>query len=152
MSHSNNCCVVHEPAICEDLDLHIAIFLQFFLSKTAWKWKNLDPQGGVPGAPLDPPMYLQVSMDRSFYLGDAVGSPSKGHDEIHFFQGSWITISYQMTSLNIKNSYRHFPHHGDGCKHLPWSSKGALQHSCEVIYETEGTMTLFLLSCESIIP
>ena len=28
-----------------------------FLSKTAWKWKNLDPGGGrVPGAPLDPPM------------------------------------------------------------------------------------------------
>ena len=24
--HSNNCCVVHEPAICEDLDLHVAIF------------------------------------------------------------------------------------------------------------------------------
>ena len=26
MSHSNNCCVVHEPAICEDLDLHVTIF------------------------------------------------------------------------------------------------------------------------------
>ena len=26
MSHSNNCCVVHEPAICEDLDLHVVIF------------------------------------------------------------------------------------------------------------------------------
>ena len=26
MSHSNNCCIVHEPAICEDLDLHVAIF------------------------------------------------------------------------------------------------------------------------------
>ena len=26
MSHSNNCCVVYEPAICEDLDLHVAIF------------------------------------------------------------------------------------------------------------------------------
>ena len=25
--HSNNCCVVLEPAICEDLDLHVAIFL-----------------------------------------------------------------------------------------------------------------------------
>ena len=24
--HSNNCCVVLEPAICEDLDLHVAIF------------------------------------------------------------------------------------------------------------------------------
>ena len=24
--HSNNCCVVLEPAICEDLDLHGAIF------------------------------------------------------------------------------------------------------------------------------
>ena len=30
MSHSNNCCVVHEPAICEDLDLHVAIFLLYF--------------------------------------------------------------------------------------------------------------------------
>ena len=25
--HSNNCCVVLEPAICEDLDLHFAIFI-----------------------------------------------------------------------------------------------------------------------------
>ena len=25
--HSNNCCVVLEPAICEDLDLHVAIFI-----------------------------------------------------------------------------------------------------------------------------
>ena len=24
--HSNNCCVVLEPAICEDLDPHVAIF------------------------------------------------------------------------------------------------------------------------------
>ena len=24
--HSNSCCVVLEPAICEDLDLHVAIF------------------------------------------------------------------------------------------------------------------------------
>ena len=29
MSHSNNCCVVHKPAICEDLDLHVAIFVTF---------------------------------------------------------------------------------------------------------------------------
>ena len=29
MSHSNNCCVVHEPAICEDLDLHVTIFVIF---------------------------------------------------------------------------------------------------------------------------
>ena len=28
--HSNNCCVVLEPAICEDLDLHVAIFQSFF--------------------------------------------------------------------------------------------------------------------------
>ena len=26
MSHSNNFCVVHKPAICEDLDLQVAIF------------------------------------------------------------------------------------------------------------------------------
>ena len=25
--HSNNSCVVLEPAICEDLDLHVAIFI-----------------------------------------------------------------------------------------------------------------------------
>ena len=25
--HSNNCCVVLEPEICEDLDLHVAIFV-----------------------------------------------------------------------------------------------------------------------------
>ena len=25
--HSNNCCIVLEPAICEDLDLHVAIFV-----------------------------------------------------------------------------------------------------------------------------
>ena len=25
--HSNNCCVVLEPVICEDLDLHVAIFI-----------------------------------------------------------------------------------------------------------------------------
>ena len=25
--HSNNCCVVLEPAICEDLDLHVAIVI-----------------------------------------------------------------------------------------------------------------------------
>ena len=31
----------------------------FSLVKTAWKWKNLYPGGGVPGAPLDPPMILQ---------------------------------------------------------------------------------------------
>ena len=24
--HSNNCCVVLEPVICEDVDLHVAIF------------------------------------------------------------------------------------------------------------------------------
>ena len=29
--HSNNCCVVLEPAICEDLDLHVAIFDAGFL-------------------------------------------------------------------------------------------------------------------------
>ena len=26
--HSNNCCVL-EPAICEDLDLHVVIFMMF---------------------------------------------------------------------------------------------------------------------------
>ena len=31
-------------------------YFPIFLPKTAWKWKNLDPQGDVPGAPLDPPM------------------------------------------------------------------------------------------------
>ena len=28
--HSNNCCVVLEPAICEDLDLHVVIFKIIF--------------------------------------------------------------------------------------------------------------------------
>ena len=34
MSHSNNCCVVHEPAICEDLDLHVAIFCTVFVEES----------------------------------------------------------------------------------------------------------------------
>ena len=29
--HSNSCCVVLEPAICEDLDLHVAIFFDIFV-------------------------------------------------------------------------------------------------------------------------
>ena len=29
--HSNNCCVVLKPAICEDLDLHIAIFIHIWI-------------------------------------------------------------------------------------------------------------------------
>ena len=29
--HSNNCCVVLEPAICEDLDLHVVIFFASYL-------------------------------------------------------------------------------------------------------------------------
>ena len=29
--HSNNSCVVLEPAICEDLDLHVAIFFIYAL-------------------------------------------------------------------------------------------------------------------------
>ena len=31
--HSNNCCVVLEPAISEDLDLHVAIFGIFVFLK-----------------------------------------------------------------------------------------------------------------------
>ena len=37
---------------------NVLLFFKYLL-KTAWKWKNLDPQGGgahVPGAPLDPPV------------------------------------------------------------------------------------------------
>ena len=31
-----------------------------FPPKTAWKWKNVDPEAGRPGAPLDPPVYLYL--------------------------------------------------------------------------------------------
>ena len=36
-----------------------------FLPKTAWKWKNLDPQGGRASLapPLDPPMHFTKEMD-----------------------------------------------------------------------------------------
>ena len=36
-------------------------FVNFF-PKTAWKWKNLDPGGRVPGPPLDQPMQCIVSI------------------------------------------------------------------------------------------
>ena len=32
--HSNNCCVVLEPAICEDLDFHVAIFVSLVYRNT----------------------------------------------------------------------------------------------------------------------
>ena len=36
----------------------VTICFAFFLPKTAWKWKNLDPGGeGVSGALLDPQMF-----------------------------------------------------------------------------------------------
>ena len=31
-------------------------YLANFFPKTAWSENNLDPEGGVPGSPLDPPM------------------------------------------------------------------------------------------------
>ena len=51
MSHSNNCCVVYEPAICEYLDFHVAIFyLWFFLKSRIF----LAVGGGGVGAPQNP--------------------------------------------------------------------------------------------------
>ena len=47
MSHSNNCCVVHEPAICEDLDLHIAIFI-LFTGGSASVHAGIPPQEQTP--------------------------------------------------------------------------------------------------------
>ena len=51
----------------------VLLFFNFFL-KTAWKWKNLDPQGGEHPSrpPLDPPMTsailrLQVSLWKKMY-------------------------------------------------------------------------------------
>ena len=38
----------------------IETILQFFLPKTVWKWKNLDPQGCA--LPLDPPMTVRVTV------------------------------------------------------------------------------------------
>ena len=44
--HSNNCCVL-EPAICEDLDLHVVIFrifaktkLQTVIKAIKWLYRN----------------------------------------------------------------------------------------------------------------
>ena len=34
--HSNNCCVVLKPAICEDRDVHVAIFYLSVLIGTRW--------------------------------------------------------------------------------------------------------------------
>ena len=36
-------------------------YLANFFPKTAWNWKNLDPEGAhIPGAPLDPPMIYSI--------------------------------------------------------------------------------------------
>ena len=33
-----HCCVVLEPVICEDLNLHVAIFFIFFLKYGSWSY------------------------------------------------------------------------------------------------------------------
>ena len=40
--HSNNCCVVLKPAICEDLDLHITIFIIIIMEKNALAQKYFE--------------------------------------------------------------------------------------------------------------
>ena len=44
-------------------------YFPIFSLKTAWKWKNLDPGGDVPGALLDPPMdWKSESQNRKYSL------------------------------------------------------------------------------------
>ena len=47
-----------------------------FLPKTAWKWKNLDPRGGVPGAPLGSANEIYHKKTRMF-------PPNSIHPTIH---------------------------------------------------------------------
>ena len=49
-----------------------------FLPKTAWKWKNLDPQGGASLAPpLDPPMINILSFKITYKQTSHLKSPKQ---------------------------------------------------------------------------
>ena len=66
--HSNNCCVVHEPAICEDLDLHVAIF-------------NNSPIEGI--TPIKHALVLQKSNMHKIFTGVQVFQMLEWHYPIY---------------------------------------------------------------------